>query len=597
MKKIKIIIALCLILSIGESQNYYGEYAYSHSDIIVSSGNTTTLTADTGFVIGSYVPVWTVGNGSNFNITRTEIAGQIATSYTFSNDYSINYNASLSCGGTANQIAAYCYGISVIETAPTATYPTVRFMAVGAFEYGLFIAALDNTGAVVNQKVYYFTLVSPPFTVSKPLIVEDPGNLGEYFVVGCAHKMYGLRVDQSCGLAAGGGGPSFRNYYTIKAIPKAILFDPNVGGGEVVVVGESDDSVYPDRDGFFVRINSSGLPGNIKFYDNNNGQQGFCSVDIANSPNYGGNGYVIGGYDSSAINTNGAAWMLKTDNNGSLSGTQWSNVIQLSGDPMAGPVVGIVERYNTGGTYEYYGAVESPSGLFVIKLDDSGTPVTNGEFQYSIGTNAKAVALTMIDQGPTSPDLGLHLYATDNAQQNPSNIYFAESCFSGNSGCSAVTNVSQYNLLTPMVTPSTQVTTVFTNACSGVISPTIFAVSINACSGSAPFTASGTGGNNNRITATFLKEQETAQKDWMVFPNPTSSKIYLDFKTSIVGKSKISIFDFAGVLLNEIKLDGELTNGNIEIDFELMNIESGIYLIKLSNNEISSVQKVIYNKE
>lgn len=79
-----------------------------------------------------------------------------------------------------------------------------------------------------------------------------------------------------------------------------------------------------------------------------------------------------------------------------------------------------------------------------------------------------------------------------------------------------------------------------------------------------------------------------------IYPNPAESEINLLLQSSTVfnhENSKLEIIDISGQAKKTIKL----FNGN-ELTFDVDNLESGVYFIKLFNGEVCTFKKFIVNK-
>ena len=73
-----------------------------------------------------------------------------------------------------------------------------------------------------------------------------------------------------------------------------------------------------------------------------------------------------------------------------------------------------------------------------------------------------------------------------------------------------------------------------------------------------------------------------------IYPNPTSDKLNIDLKRSNANKTSLEILNTVGKLMTEIKSFKE----NINLDIK--NFPSGIYIVKLQNN--SSIYTKVFVK-
>ena len=77
----------------------------------------------------------------------------------------------------------------------------------------------------------------------------------------------------------------------------------------------------------------------------------------------------------------------------------------------------------------------------------------------------------------------------------------------------------------------------------------------------------------------------------ILYPNPNHGRFSIDLKNPLqAGKNIITIFDMAGKNI----YNGILPNQETTKQFDLSNIPSGIYILKVTGNEISSITE--FNK-
>ena len=584
--------ALIIILSIiagNANSQLYGEYAYGTLNYSLCSGATgINYPAQPGVVMAGNRM-----NSSNnhITITRTSDGGQyFGNSWEFAKEYKISYNPT-SCGAPTMG-TTLCYGVSVIETNPTATSPNMHYAVAGSFDGGVFYAELDQAGGVINTWFYALPTTASQFP-SKPVICESITTPGEYYVAGNhASHLYAYKY------VAGAPAPAVAQFYNTSNFfsPNAIVMSPFTG--EITIVGEVANAASA-RDGFFLQLDNTTLGvNNYKVYDNNSLDQSFNSIDICNSPVAGGKGFIIGGFNTVSTAFSGRAWMIKLDPAGNLAGG-FSRVIRCASDAMAGAVVGVVERRNTSGQFEHYGTVRSNSRLIVVKLNALGNPPANNEYVYGIGSSAQAVGLSKINN-PGWPDEGLQIYALHRVTA-PARLYFAQACFSGQSGCSNITNIAQIITVNPIITPlNFGVGPVMTGCYNSgfLLSPVNANVSIIPCSG-APYSGPGAvGGNNSRPAVATGITQLTVDNGRMgVYPNPATGRISVSFNANVGDDASIELFDYLGRLLISLPVEVTSELQTTDINLGSLDMESGIYVISAKINGNISTQKIIYNKE
>ena len=74
------------------------------------------------------------------------------------------------------------------------------------------------------------------------------------------------------------------------------------------------------------------------------------------------------------------------------------------------------------------------------------------------------------------------------------------------------------------------------------------------------------------------------QKSVTIYPNPTNNQIVI---SGLEQMSKLEIFTLSGVKVNSFKVSNE-----IQVD---LNLPSGIYLVKITSDSLSTTKKLIIN--
>jgi hypothetical protein len=90
-------------------------------------------------------------------------------------------------------------------------------------------------------------------------------------------------------------------------------------------------------------------------------------------------------------------------------------------------------------------------------------------------------------------------------------------------------------------------------------------------------------------SATGIEESSLNNPSIAVYPNPTNGVFNVDYTNA----SSIKVINTLGVLVYEAKME-DLSQGTKSVD--LANFANGIYMITVSNNNGSSIHKVILNK-
>ncbi len=77
---------------------------------------------------------------------------------------------------------------------------------------------------------------------------------------------------------------------------------------------------------------------------------------------------------------------------------------------------------------------------------------------------------------------------------------------------------------------------------------------------------------------------ENHSEDYVVYPNPTSGKVFL--KTNKISKNRLPVYNLLGIYQGKAKLK-KIDNGNYMID--LTNYSGGIYIIKVNNTNVKII--------
>ncbi|MFZ4399856.1 MAG: T9SS type A sorting domain-containing protein [Bacteroidales bacterium] len=95
---------------------------------------------------------------------------------------------------------------------------------------------------------------------------------------------------------------------------------------------------------------------------------------------------------------------------------------------------------------------------------------------------------------------------------------------------------------------------------------------------------------NCNFTLIGVDENEKKAKNIFIYPNPTNSKINIDFLSSTIEVKKVIIKEITGKQIKSIDLYDNETRISIDL-----NISIGIYLVEIQGNNQSWTQKIIIN--
>ncbi len=266
------------------------------------------------------------------------------------------------------------------------------FGIMGFCSDGIYYFTIDLLGNPGPIYAYWFTpatnvwsLSGPPLQIAKSATGNEIYFAGSFFDNSFKAQVFIGKIDI-------GGNLLWANAYDmsgtgyIHSVPLDLIESPYTPTGpmELAVVGATFNSSSTTCFGHFFRVDAStGSPiGTPVFYGSLTTTTNIQSIAVSNNPNSGGPGFILGG--GTDITTGGLV-LAKISPTGVL---QWSNSYDdpnISGS-MNG-AIDVIERQNTNGFYEYYalGTLDWSPGWYdavVVKTDDAGVPVADGEFIY-----------------------------------------------------------------------------------------------------------------------------------------------------------------------------------------------------------------------
>jgi hypothetical protein len=97
--------------------------------------------------------------------------------------------------------------------------------------------------------------------------------------------------------------------------------------------------------------------------------------------------------------------------------------------------------------------------------------------------------------------------------------------------------------------------------------------------------------NYTGITAILSSPSFSIKPEVSIYPSPTNGILNMDFKNEV---NNIRIINILGKVVYNEKVTEDLTNGNKRID--LTNLVGGIYIVSVSNDNGTSITKVVLNK-
>jgi len=579
-------IAACLFtfFSNGQYASVWSGYPLGYE---VSAGFATQNTP--GYFWLGYLP--TVQNISTYWPTNKNFFIMGAGSSSIWSNYQIF--DSQGCSGPTS-LVLNGYGVSAIETlGPN----NLGYALAGSYDKACYFATLDKFGNVLSAMSYPFPQ-APSMNMplpSKPILVESY-RANEYFICGnYESRMYVISVTST-------GAINWSSYYSlaIDMMPKDILMDP-YHPGQVIVVGETSLNPF-DKDGFMMVLDgASGNVVNAKVYGMPGVMDGFASVIAgANVSPANGAGFVIGGYtEKPGSPTQSNPWVIKLDPNGNIT---WTSLLVPTLGINKG-VIDIVQRYNTFGNYEYYALLNSNVGMQVLKLDDQGNPFPNSspnalhnEFAYDLPSliPSKATSISYVNSPALTADVGIQIFGTASNYPGVSSSYAVSAYFNGETNC--------YRTLSNIY-KSTQGPGAMTEVTAGKFG------SLSACSnfqilaffpgGAINYPCFGlmSSGSNQRAMPTGINQQDELNENFSVSPNPVSDKALINYSISDNSVVNIDVYDLLGQHIISFHPEESLAGTyQQELDFNSLNVKSGVYFVSTTVDGKLHKQKIVYTK-
>lgn len=370
-----------------------------------------------------------------------------------------------------------------------------------------------------------------------------------------------------------------------------VIESPYIGtwGPEVIVVGTTyDNSGTRTADGYLVHFDAN--TGAITFpwavyFGTNSSDEYLTSITVSNSGAGGGTGFILGGHSNYF---NGGAdwdfWMVKTDQN--CGTTYWSTLHDYAAKPGANGLSNdVMERLNSLGNYEYYLAGEADNGVFgnwdavVLKTDDFGNAVANGEFTY--GSPGYDMAAQLDQYNGTGIDglstFGLSTFGTGIGNTD---AYVVKSYFDGNSGCNEffATPITQAG---PGLFSESQFSTLSTFTSSALIASSSPVSDATLCN-----TSSIPGASNARMAPVEPK----GDKEAIVSPNPMqqgSPVAIVEVESNEPTTVQIAVYDMLGKQYAAGNYTLVKGKNQLPIDLSTANMAAGMYTVKVSGASVN----------
>lgn len=579
MKKL-ILIALVLHSCMAKAQYFQHLYGTTPDNDILKSGiNTVSIVPQSHFMAGG---TFTSGGSSFIAAAFADVNGNISGAPFFNNAYTLT---------NASGDVIYVDEPAVFErTRCCAGFGIAgRYFdgnASPAARGGLFYLQLKDDGTPETTFDYYF----PGYEVNHlGGIAKSQYFPGELYITGTVldpdqiEYPFGLRINECTGAAKWGwvyrllspaGNAAGRDIEENPAFPFGVV--------SAAIVGITSNN--GQNDGFLMHIDATtGLPIGtpVLIYGTPN------SSDWLNSINKGGNstatpGFVLGGSTNVYGSTDFA--VLLTD--AAAATTFFSSVFDYSVSPGSGnDCFDVMERYTTPSTpLEYYAVGSTDNGVFgntdvlVIKIDQFGNGVINGEFTYGGANNDYGQKIDLYSPVGGAPPAGISVYGIwGNNLGGDFDMYLVKAYFNGVTACNyAINTPLQY--LGPPLDPQMAAEELTSNKRN------IFETIYNAINDEELcFAASIANGDNARVA-----REDKADKAMLVLPNPTATnhkEVTLKIDSDIEGPAAVEIYDMLGKQYYSKKHTLVKGPNSLLIEMSSTNMAPGMYTVKLSNSK------------
>lgn len=567
----------------------------------------------------------------DFVVYKTDLNGQVIGP----NDFFMGYTFWDGCTLFAPQ---NCSGVSIVES--QGNFNNKAYALAAQYDKGIAFGALDPQGNVVQQLFFDF----PSFNFGynpKPAIRESVTNPDFFYI--CGNFRYDSAFVMKIDATQNPPAVVWSYYYTIlSGIACTDLIESPYTNDELIVVGRCEIPPFTRtaEDAFFMKLSSIG--GSVLTFSAYNkaweGDEIFNSIEIAQSPNMGSNGYILGGKSvytnvppcnamcNRPQNRSFTQWFCKLDPNGAVL---WSSLIEpKTGATFTVPIVTSIytwvgnvppgidisrvwERKNqSSGAYEYFGVSTqycwplTTPGTYIarnhigaFKLDDNGSNTFSpNEFHYLNGPPYNTEVfhkpqITGLETGGGYDD-GLRMFSSDLTDHN---FVFLKTYFNGVAGCTdTVLNLDSIYPGPDSVSTSYIQVDPFPPGCvqAGLITSLVSSGATTICSASSV-----SGGNNARLTAqTGIKELDVNQI--VISPNPTFDFLRINNISNRANLRELSILDNLGRKLYLTSRDYVCADSSFEVDCRKLGLKSGIYFVVISFNDgYTEKSKFIYQIE
>ncbi|MBS1772631.1 MAG: T9SS type A sorting domain-containing protein [Bacteroidetes bacterium] len=429
-------LSLLLLLAATTTVNaqYFQRLYGTTGDEFLTDGHNSTVGNYANY--GAFFVAPSPVNSYIFTATKTNWRGQCPAGGTFfNNEYQLN-DALTILAPTLKIQEVHSVENSALQTFATAGSYINGQVPAGGYQ-GVFYAELNADGTMSpNIKRYTIPgLTSTYGNLHVQKIITSLQNQNEYYICGYMtenntgnNRVFVIKIDNTGTMIWNCMYPMV-NIAGTSETPYDIVESsyPNSNGiFEVIVVGKRTLPTIGgglNDDAFLLRINSTnGNPiNNVQFYGTVLSNESFTCIKSSYNPNVASNqhGYVIGGnINDSRGNTKTDFWFVAVDQTGTVS---WTKKYNYNGGTGANEdhCNDIIEHYDLiNRVYEYYLAGYTDNGafgsedIFVIKTDDWGNGVGNGQFTYGTAGDQRCIRIDYTDNNADGLSLFGYTYRT-----------------------------------------------------------------------------------------------------------------------------------------------------------------------------------------
>lgn len=102
--------------------------------------------------------------------------------------------------------------------------------------------------------------------------------------------------------------------------------------------------------------------------------------------------------------------------------------------------------------------------------------------------------------------------------------------------------------------------------------------------------------NENKVgSITTIEDLNTAKTDFTSNPNPLVSETKISFNVTEAGKYTLAVYDMIGNVVAELA-NNNFSVGNYDFNWDASNVQSGLYVCKLTSNKSTLINKLVVKK-